>query len=246
MDDPIRAIWRDEPDKEGTPPHQFAVEMLADAEGPRAFIAALRDAALAADARTGIPAGFIVAQAALETGWGRYVPRDLHTGRYSYNLFGLKAQAWHPYVQAWTWEYIDGRWLRGIARFRAYRSYNESIDDHARLLTSSRYQACLKATDAAAYAQCIHQSGYATDPQYAEKLITIMNRWGLLDLRAPRIPQPPACRVVVESGGQQVTAVEGQVINGRAWAPVRSVAEALGATVTWDEKTRTARIQGRG
>jgi len=232
-------LWAGEPD-DGSRPDEFAVAQLPDAEGPRAFVVALRDAALATDARTGIPAGFIVAQAALESGWGRSVPKDIETGRYSHNLFGIKALDGQDAVTAWTWEYQGGQWVRVQARFRAYSGYQESLDDHARLLTSPRYARCLPATDVAAYARCIQAAGYATDPRYADKIIGIMRTWRLLDLRGA--PQPPACRVVVEGAGMEVVVTDGQIIDGRAWAPVRQVTEALGARVAWDAGSRTVRI----
>lgn len=235
----LEALWVGEPD-DGSRPDEFAAAQQPDAQGPRDFIAALRDAALATDALTGIPAGFTIAQAALETGWGRYVPRDIDTGRYSYNLFGVKALPGQDAVTSWTWEHDAAGWHRVQARFRAYASYQESIDDHARLLTTPRYAGCLPASDAATYARCVHAAGYATDPQYADKLISIMRTWGILDLWAAR-PEPlaglPAVRVMV--GGRAVTGV---LVKGQTWAPIRPVAEALGAAVEWDGVNRTVRI----
>jgi flagellum-specific peptidoglycan hydrolase FlgJ len=239
MDDPIRALWQGEPD-DNMPPGEFAVAQQPDAEGPRAFIDAIKDAALAADASYGVPAGFTVAQAALESGWGKYVPVDIRTGRYSYNLFGVKALPGQDAVTAWTWEHQNGQWVRVQARFRAYVSFQESLDDHTHLLTSVRYSGCLAAIDASAYARCIHRSGYATDPQYADKIIRIMQTWGLTGMRY--VPSPPACRVVVHVAGR-ATLLHGEVRDGAAWCPVRPVAEALGTFVIWDGATRTVRVR---
>lgn len=243
--DTISTLWRDPPE-ELIRPDNFAVQMQADAATPQEFIAAIKDAALATDSKTGVPAGFTVAQAALESGWGRYVPKGSGTtGRNSYNLFGIKALAGQDYVTCWTWEYDSSGWHRVQAKFRAYGSYQESIDDHARLLTGpTRYAQCLsRATDVAAYARCVHASGYATDPAYADKLVQIMRTWGLLELRAPRVPTPPACRVVVQVGTRTVEQLPGEVRDGATWCPTRALAEALGATVTWEPGTRTVRVR---
>lgn len=218
---------------------------LSATEGkPEQFIAAIRDPALATDARTGIPAGFIIAQAALESGWGRYAPKDIETGLFSYNLFGIKALDGEPSVTVWTHEYIDGNRVRVKARFRAYGSYQESLDHHARLLTTPRYARCLPADDVAAYARCIHQAGYATDPGYADKLVRIMRTCGLMDLRAPRVPASPGCLIVVEGPGGSLRFAGRIGDDGRARLldPLREFAEALGARVEWDEATRTVKV----
>lgn len=133
----------------------------------------------AASAATGIPAKFMLAQAALETGWGR---RDIRhaDGSTSHNLFGVKAgKGWHgPVAEVMTTEYVDGIAQRRVEKFRAYGSYAEAFADYARLLTQSpRYRHVLTSgTDAAGFAQGLQRAGYATDQLYADKLRRVIAR----------------------------------------------------------------------
>jgi flagellar protein FlgJ len=135
-------------------------------------------AARAAEAASGIPAAFMIGQAAHETGWGRQqiVAAD---GTPSHNLFGIKAGAdWKGrVVEAATTEVIDGRAVRTVARFRAYASAAESFADYARLMQGSpRYREVLaQRGDAAAFAGSLQRAGYATDPDYAAKLTRVIN-----------------------------------------------------------------------
>jgi flagellar protein FlgJ len=133
--------------------------------------------AVAASRETGIPAHFMVAQAALETGWGRSELRHAD-GRSSHNLFNIKTGAgWSgAAVETRTTEFINGRSTSESARFRAYGSYAESFRDYARLLRDNpRFAAVLGQTDAAGFARSLQSAGYATDPLYADKLQRIIN-----------------------------------------------------------------------
>jgi len=141
------------------------------------FVADMLPHAARASAATGIPAHFLIAHAALESGWGRSEPRHAD-GRPSHNLFGIKAGGrWEgPVVEASTIEYINGTPERRVERFRAYASYAEAFEDYARLLTHSpRYAAVLGSQDAAGFAKALQRSGYATDPAYAAKLESVIN-----------------------------------------------------------------------
>ncbi|HNB44519.1 MAG TPA: flagellar assembly peptidoglycan hydrolase FlgJ, partial [Burkholderiaceae bacterium] len=137
------------------------------------FVERHRAAADAAAAESGIPAEFMLAQAAHETGWGRREIRGAD-GTNSFNLFGIKAGGnWKgPVVVATTTEVIDGRPQKVQAAFRAYGSYEESYRDYARLIsTSPRYSGVMQVTnDAQAFASGLQRAGYATDPEYAAKL----------------------------------------------------------------------------
>jgi len=134
--------------------------------------------AQAAEAATGIPAAFMIAQSAHETGWGKkeIVGRD---GTNSHNLFGIKAGSnWNgPTVDVLTTEYIGGRPQKVVQKFRAYASHAESFADYARLMKDSpRYQGVVAAGgDAKGFAQGLQKAGYATDPAYAEKLTRVIN-----------------------------------------------------------------------
>lgn len=143
----------------------------------QAFVATLWPAAVSASRKTGIPPQFLLAQAALETGWGRQEPR-LADGRPSYNPFGIKAGAgWSGAVaEASTAEYgANGQEVRVVERFRAYNSYAEAFDDYARLISSQpRYAQVLGARDAASFARGLQSAGYATDPAYADKLMRVI------------------------------------------------------------------------
>ena len=156
-----------------------AVAAYAGAQGadPAAdFVARMRPHALAVERESGIPAHFMVAQAALETGWGKAEPR-FADGRASFNLFGIKAgKGWKgATVEASTLEYVDGQAQRQTERFRAYGSYAEAFTDYARLLTESpRYSAAAASRDGAGFARALQNAGYATDPQYAAKLERII------------------------------------------------------------------------
>jgi flagellar protein FlgJ len=140
---------------------------------PAGFVDRMWGAAAAAERETGVPAGFIVGQAALESGWGRQEIRHAD-GRSAHNLFGIKAGAgWKgATVDATTTEWVDGRPIRTVERFRAYGSYQEAFADWARLMSSNpRYAGVLQAGgDVATFARNLQKAGYATDPDYASKL----------------------------------------------------------------------------
>ncbi len=142
----------------------------------RDFVARVAPQAAEASQATGIPASFLIAQAALETGWGRAEPR-MADGRSSYNVFGIKAgRNWNgPVAEATTTEYVDGVPQRQVERFRAYGSYAEAFRDYASVLRSNpRYAGVLGTQDAVGFAYGLQRAGYATDPQYAEKLTRII------------------------------------------------------------------------
>jgi peptidoglycan hydrolase FlgJ len=142
------------------------------------FVARLGKAAEAAGAATGVPAALILAQAALESGWGR---REIKgdDGAQSFNLFGIKAdRSWRgPVAETTTTENVDGVLQRVRGKFRAYGSYQEAFADYARFLTGNpRYAGVLSAGDPAQAAHRLQRAGYATDPQYGSKLVRIIQR----------------------------------------------------------------------
>lgn len=160
-------------------------------EHAREFVSRIAAPARAAARASGVPAELIIAQAALETGWGqRRIPAA--DGRDSHNLFGIKAGAeWKGAVtEVRTHEYIDGKRQAQTARFRVYPSYEQAFTDYARLIARSpRYAEVRSAPDAHAAARALQQGGYATDPAYADKLGAILDRIGggrgLAALRPP-------------------------------------------------------------
>lgn len=142
----------------------------------RDFVADVWPHAVEASRKTGIPPQFMVAQAALETGWGDKQLKNVD-GSPSYNLFNIKAgSSWEGRtVSVGTTEYANGRAYTEPSRFRAYGSYAESFADYARLLSKSpRYAGVLGQRDAEGFARGLQQAGYATDPMYADKLARII------------------------------------------------------------------------
>ena len=137
------------------------------------FVQRLLPHAEAASASTGIPARFMLGQAALETGWGRSEIRGAE-GQNSHNLFGIKAGAgWKGRtVDIVTTEYVNGQPQKQVDTFRAYDSFADAFRDYANLLRSNaRYQNVIaQGQDAAGFAEGLQQAGYATDPAYARKL----------------------------------------------------------------------------
>lgn len=140
------------------------------------FVSRLWPGAVDASRQTGIPAQFMIGQAALETGWGKSELK-FPDGRPSFNVFNIKAgKNWAgPTVEVATTEYVNGVPQKEVARFRAYGSYAEAFNDYASLMTgSSRYAGVLNQTDPAGFARSLQSAGYATDPMYAAKLERIL------------------------------------------------------------------------
>ena len=153
-----------------------AAERAPAFDGQDDFIQRMLPMARQAGARLGVPAEAIVAQSALETGWGRHVMQRAD-GTPAWAMFGIKAGSdWDgDTVSVTTLEIIDGQAVRERARFRAYDSPAEAIKDYVRFLSSRpRYAEALQAgSDTAAFARGLQRAGYATDPDYASKITRI-------------------------------------------------------------------------
>jgi flagellar protein FlgJ len=138
------------------------------------FVRSLEPLARSAGSSLGVAPDTLIAQAALETGWGRNLPVD-PSGRSSSNLFGVKAgQSWKgDTVQASTTEYDQGTPSTTRAAFRSYGDAAQSVGDYVSLLrTSPRYASALGAgADVHAFASGLARGGYATDPDYVNKLV---------------------------------------------------------------------------
>lgn len=129
-----------------------------------------------------VPAAVTVAQAILESNYGKNVPMDIDSGKTSYNLFGIKGSGTAGSVVSWTHEQTSSGVLQPVrARFRAYRNYYESIQDHSQFFYQNikRYGAAFQTKTPADFAKAIAKAGYATDSRYAQKLISLMNLWGI-------------------------------------------------------------------
>jgi flagellum-specific peptidoglycan hydrolase FlgJ len=127
-----------------------------------------------------VPAAVTTAQACLETGYGKSVPTDIDTGTYSYNLFGIKGVGSAGSVTVWTHEVEHGVRVKIKDKFQAYHSFEESIAGRSDFFRKNkRYHHLFNSTDPNDWANGLQSSGYATDPDYAKKLIAIIKIWSL-------------------------------------------------------------------
>ncbi len=147
------------------------------------FVNRMLPHAMQASQASGVPPQLMLGQAALESGWGK---REIHMadGSNSFNLFGIKANAgWHGKVaEVMTTEYTNGVAHKQVEKFRAYSSYTEAFKDYADMLSSNpRYANVLQqAGNPSGMAQALQKSGYATDPKYAEKLVSVMKQMNIV------------------------------------------------------------------
>ncbi|EHQ9011303.1 flagellar assembly peptidoglycan hydrolase FlgJ [Escherichia coli] len=161
--------------EESTPaaPMKFPLETVVRYQNQ-----ALSQPAQLASQQSGVPHHLILAQAALESGWGqRQIRRE--NGEPSYNLFGVKASGnWKgPVTEITTTEYENGEAKKVKAKFRVYSSYLEALSDYVGLLTRNpRYAAVTTAASAEQGAQALQDAGYATDPHYARKLTNMIQQ----------------------------------------------------------------------
>lgn len=125
----------------------------------------------------GVPTHFLVAHSALESGWGKHEIR-LPDGSPSHNLFGIKAgKSWKgKAVEVQTTEYVNGEAQQMREKFRVYGSYQEAFQDYANTLRGNpRFSSVLGQQNGASFARSLQESGYATDPKYADKLSQIIH-----------------------------------------------------------------------
>ena len=145
---------------------------------PETFVKTLLPVATDVAEDIGVDPKVLLAQAALETGWGRFVIGQGSEAN-SYNLFNIKADSrWQgERVSAQTTEFINGAPVEQAAQFRSYSSYEESFKDYVNFIQSnSRYEQALGvAADPQQYIGSLQQAGYATDPEYAQKVSRIFN-----------------------------------------------------------------------
>lgn len=142
---------------------------------PAEFIRMLGPVARESFRRTGVPASVTLAQAALETGWGRATIGDAK------NLFGIKGRGPAGSITVRTREVVNGRSVYINAAFRKYNTWLESVEDHANLLKNgSRYRRAFQySNNPDQFAREIHRAGYATDPNYSRTLISLMKSYNL-------------------------------------------------------------------
>lgn len=149
---------------------------------PQEFIRAIAPAAQASASRTRIPASFTVAEAALESAWGESL-----LARNGRNLFGIKAdRSWKGATLTMnTREYLRGKWVIVPALWRKYEDWQGSIDDHAAfLIQNKRYADAFRFASGEDFAYAVAKAGYATDPGYAMKIVSIIRKHSLETLEA--------------------------------------------------------------
>lgn len=177
----VTAITEAEPmlvsESVGDLPEQF--------DSPEHFVSTLLPMAERIAEESGVDAKVMVAQAALETGWGRHMIRG-EGSQHSFNLFGIKADSrWAgEAVSITTTEYREGIPMKEQASFRAYPDYESSFRDYVSFLESNpRYRDVLEVADQPeVFAEKLQQAGYATDPAYGAKIRSIMARDSLMTL----------------------------------------------------------------
>jgi flagellar protein FlgJ len=161
------------------PQQAAAVPSAYNENAQQDFVQRMLPHAALVSRETGLPAHQMIGQAALESGWGR---REIlmKDGSSSHNLFGIKAGAdWKGKVaEVTTTEYHHGVASKPVEKFRAYASYADSFRDYAKLLSDNpRYAKVLEQGHSVqGFAQALQQSGYATDPKYADKLVQVIGR----------------------------------------------------------------------
>ena len=155
---------------------------------PEDFLHKMWPQAQQAAQELGVDAKVLLAQSALETGWGKHIMRN-KIGQSSHNLFGIKAShGWEgKTVSVQTVEYENGIAEKRQATFRAYDSYQESFNDYVQFLQQNpRYQQALTQVDSnEGFVKGLQKAGYATDPAYAQKILSILNRAQLSGLTVP-------------------------------------------------------------
>ena len=166
------------------------------------FIARIKDAAIAAQKKYGVPASLTIAQAILETGWGKYSVGN--------NIFGIKASpSWTgKTVNCKTGEVYGGKKVTITGEFREYDSITDSIADHARLFAVNPcYHNIVGCKDYRQACRNVQADGYATDPQYADQLIEIISEYDLTQFDSAAAPTTPSA----SSGNATVKTIQQRI-----------------------------------
>lgn len=160
-------------------PLQAAINPEPEFKDPEDFVSKLLPLARQTAAALGVDPKALLAQAALETGWGKKVIQK-PDGSSSFNLFNIKASGdWQGNkTKVSTLEFEQGLPVKKQAVFRAYESFQDSFNDYKKFLSnSSRYKASLESEgDSAGFLHELQKAGYATDPEYATKAISVLGR----------------------------------------------------------------------
>lgn len=176
----VQSQWLKTPDADTSSaraPQMAEAETTQGWQSPEEFVQSLMPSAREAASALGVDPRVLVAQAALETGWGKHVPHDDSTA--GYNLFGIKADSrWDGERVSWNTLEHDGHAFKPVrAQFRAYDGVEHALQDYVDFIRSNpRYQdAVTLVDDARAYVYALQDAGYATDPHYADKILQILH-----------------------------------------------------------------------
>lgn len=153
-------------------------DRVAIADSPREFVEKLLPYARKAAQIMGVDHYLLIAQSALETGWGKFVLSN-EEGNSSHNLFNIKkGLSKQASVQHATLEFRDGTLTKENAEFRVYDDIASSFEDYVQFVQdNSRYEeACKVAEDSYAYISQLHKAGYATDPEYSDKVLRVFKQ----------------------------------------------------------------------
>jgi len=146
---------------------------------PIKFIAMIAQGTMELQKQNSLFPSLTIAQSALETGWGKFIPKDKYSGKESYNLFGVKGSGPAGSVICATWEVYDGKRVEIDAKFKAYNNWEESLQDYYKVLMQDRYLPVRQAKTPFEAAGRLYICGYATDPGYPNKLISIIKDYDL-------------------------------------------------------------------
>lgn len=159
---PFRMPQLQQPQQEEVIPMETIERPIAQPvkyKGKKEFIDAMLPYATAAGKRLNVDPYMIIAQSALETGWGKHAP--------NFNYFGIKGKGG---VQS-TKEFLNGKWVTVNSAFKGYKNMEDSVNGYADfIIKNPRYAKALQTKDAYAYLQAIKDAGYATDPTYVDKV----------------------------------------------------------------------------
>lgn len=192
------------------------------------FINEVKPAAIEAFNKYGTLPSLTIAQAILESNWGK--------NHISNNLFGIKwtPNTTYPKVEVPTTEYINGKKISTIAAFRAYPSFSESIADHAKLVgTAARYSKVRTASTYKEATEAISKAGYATDPKYTEKLNSVIEA-NLLFQIDEAVLAKVGPKVFIE--GVEIPCM---LVDGVMFVQARAVSDRLSLSLSWDAKNKT-------
>lgn len=199
------------------------------------FIQSIKDVVIEEYLLYGILPSLTIAQAVLESNWGK-----TDNGN---NIFGIKADSrWTGKTNAKeTKEYINGEWVTVIAKFRAYGNFTESIRDRSEFLMAPRYAKVLQTKNYKTACTEIYKAGYATDPQYPSKLINIIEQNKLHEIDNLAFSLEGLVDIKINYNGVPVN-TKGWKKDGVNHVPIRLL-ESLNKRVDWDGQTNTIKVE---